>query len=315
MKVTFWGTRGSIPVPEPAVLRYGGNTPCVEVRSPGGALLILDAGSGLRALGQALLQNPTQPVQASLLLTHLHWDHIQGLPFFIPARKAGTTLAIYGPPQEGSCLHDALAVQMQHPYFPVALDALSAQLVYRDLDGGSFMVGDVDVAPYPLHHTCPTLGYRLTCGGCSLAYITDHEPYGPADGGGYAAAGCPPSPALTDRDRALAAFVRGADLLIMDAPYTTAEYAQRVGWGHSPATYCVDVALAAGVRRLALFHHDPQHSDAALDDLASACAQRVLAAEKSLEVFAAAEGDTLHLPDYQRPGEGGRSHKTGAALR
>jgi phosphoribosyl 1,2-cyclic phosphodiesterase len=293
MRVRFWGTRGSIPVPAASVLRYGGNTLCVEVCSDAGTRVILDAGSGLRSLGADLMARDLSPLDLPILLTHVHWDHIQGLPFFGPAARAGTTCAVYGPrPNPDKSLEEVLVAQMEQPSFPVRLHALGGRFAFEEVeDGETFSLGEVVVTTHTLHHTSRTLGYRLSCDGATVAYVTDHEPYVWPPGDTSRAQG-----SAAAREHALRAFVRGADLVIEDAQYTAEEYSHRRGWGHSPIDYCVDVAVAAGVARLALFHHDPAHTDSQID----ACVRRAreharATADTALEVLGAAEGDEIVL--------------------
>ena len=294
MQVRFWGTRGSIPTPGPATVRYGGNTSCVEVRTPGGALLVLDAGTGLRALGDALMSEGARARRGHLLIGHTHWDHIQGFPFFRPISEPGSVWDVYAPRGFGASLRDTLAGQMQYTYFPVGLDELGATIRYHDLVEGGFAIDDVRVTARYLNHPALTLGYRLETGGISVVYSTDHE----CHLNSAALPGPPLSrvlrPAHTG-DRRHLDFVAGADLLIHDAQYTEAEYAGHVGWGHSTIEYVVDLAIAGGVKRLALFHHDPHRDDAELDSLVGASRQRVIDAGGTLEVFAASEGQTVEL--------------------
>jgi CheY-like chemotaxis protein/phosphoribosyl 1,2-cyclic phosphodiesterase len=296
MRIRFWGTRGSLAKPGPTTVRYGGNTSCVEVRTADGTLIMLDCGTGAHELGQALVTTGPQPVRGHLLITHTHWDHIQGFPFFTPLFVPGNVWDIYAPGGHGERLEETLAGQMQYAYFPVTLDQLGATIRYHDLVEGVFDVGDAHVTARYLNHPALTLGYRLQAGGAVVVYATDHEPHArpqletwrESDAG---------SRILTvhHEDQGHIDFLRGADLVIHDAQYTAAEYSQKVGWGHSPMAYAVDVALAAGVKRLALFHHDPLHDDDTLDRLVEVCRQRVAACQGALEVFAAAEGLEIEL--------------------
>jgi diguanylate cyclase (GGDEF)-like protein len=288
--IRFWGTRGSIAAPGDRTTRYGGNTACVEVRAADGTVIVLDCGTGARELGQQLIGTMPSPVRLHLFIGHTHWDHIQGFPFFTPAFLPGAELNVYAPHGFQRSLEEAMAGQMEYAYFPVKLRDLRSRIHFTELEEGFFRVGDVLVETQYLNHTAPTIAYRLSNGGTTVAYVTDHEPFWkPADGVLH-----------HPGDQRHVAFLRGADLLIHDAQYTEAEYADRVGWGHSPVDYAVDVALAAGARRLALFHHDPTHDDAAMDDIEAAARARVTACESVLDVFAAREGAVLEVEGHGR---------------
>jgi CheY-like chemotaxis protein/phosphoribosyl 1,2-cyclic phosphodiesterase len=301
MRIRFWGTRGSLAKPGPTTVRYGGNTSCVEVRTDDGTLIILDCGTGAHGLGQVLAGGGADPVHGHLLITHTHWDHIQGFPFFAPLFVPRNVWDIYAPGGLGKRLEETLAGQMEYAYFPVTLEQLGATIRYHDLIEGTFDIGHVRVTARYLNHPGLTLGYRLQAGGAVLIYATDHEPH--ADPQSEASlgsnAGFPVSPVHRE-DQGHIQFLRGAHLVIHDAQYTAAEYAQKVGWGHSPMEYAVDMALAAGVKQLALFHHDPTHDDDTLDRLVEVCRQRVAARHGALEVFAAAEGRGLELSERDR---------------
>jgi CheY-like chemotaxis protein len=300
MRIRFWGTRGSLAKPGPGTLRYGGNTSCVEVRAPDGTLIVLDCGTGAHDLGQSLVRDNAAS-RGNLLITHTHWDHIQGLPFFTPLFTPGNEWDIYAPEGLGKRLEDTLAGQMEFAYFPISLAQLGATIRYHGLVEGAFDLGAVRVVTRYLNHPGLALGYRLETAGVTAIYATDHEPHshhqaGPANAHDTAVR------AVHREDQRHIEFLTGADLLIHDAQYTLEEYPAKVNWGHSPAELVVDFALAAGVKRLALFHHDPLRDDDALDRLVDACRQRVAAAGTSLEVFAAAEGQVIALADA----EGGR---------
>ncbi|MBV9579717.1 MAG: MBL fold metallo-hydrolase [Chloroflexi bacterium] len=287
MRVTFWGTRGSVPTPGPSTLRYGGNTSCVEMRTNAGTLLIFDSGTGIRELGLQLIRQGG-PVSGHLLLGHTHWDHISGFPFFAPAFVPGNRLAIYGARDSSRSLRDVLAGQMEPTYFPVPLNDLRADMVFCELDEGKFHIDNALVRTHFLNHTSLCMGYRVEADGVSVAYITDHEAYGGVDSslGGHAAhAG----------DRRLIEFVRGVDLVIQDAQYTPEEYLQRRGWGHGSTAYVIDMAVEAGARRVALFHHEPTHADDDIDRMLQAAEARARRAGSSIEVLGAIEGGTVAL--------------------
>jgi phosphoribosyl 1,2-cyclic phosphodiesterase/CheY-like chemotaxis protein len=286
MQVQFWGTRGSIPKPGPATAHYGGNTPCLELRTERGTIVIIDCGTGLHGLGLHLLSSGPKGLAGHILISHTHWDHIQGFPFFAPFFVPGNKWDIYGPKGLDQSLHETLAGQMQHTYFPIAPDQFGAAIHYHDLLEGTFDIDDVKVTTQYLNHPALTLGYRLEADGATVVYCCDHEPYSRAvaDGrGDYAG-----------QDRRHAAFVEGADLLIHDAQYTAAEYPSKVGWGHSPGEFVVTLAQRAHVKAVALTHHDPLRSDPELDRIVEGLKAKLHAASSPL-VFAAAEGQPIEI--------------------
>jgi len=297
VRIRFWGTRGSIAAPGPETVRYGGNTSCVEVRTEDGTLLILDCGTGAHKLSMQLARQGV--VRAHILIGHTHSDHIQGLPFFVPAFLTGSHLTIYGPAGIDRSFPRAISGQMDYAYFPVPITHVDTDLDFQELGEEEFAVGNVTVQAQYLNHTAPCLGYRITAGGAVLVYATDHEPNAetlwrsdraPRD---YT-----PGAMLHPADARHAEFLRDADLVIHDAQYVASEYPQKVRWGHSTMEYAVDVAVAAKVKRLVLFHHDPLRTDAALDRLLAEATARAAAAGSSLEVLAAAEGMELPLVEH-----------------
>jgi CheY-like chemotaxis protein/phosphoribosyl 1,2-cyclic phosphodiesterase len=292
-----------MPKPGPTTLRYGGNTSCVEVRADDGTLIVLDCGTGAHELGQALVASGERPLRGHLLITHTHWDHIQGFPFFAPLFVPDAEWDVYAPKGLSQRLAQTLAGQMEYAYFPITLEQLGATVHYHDLVEGAFNVGAVRITTHYLNHPGLALGYRLESGGVAVVYATDHEPHSPHHPGASNPRGAgKPSPVHQEDQRHIA-FLAGADLVIHDAQYALSEYPQRLAWGHTPAELAVDFALAAGIKRLALFHHDPLRSDEALDDLVEACRQRVAAAGSRLIVFAAAEGHVVQLEEPLAPGE------------
>ena len=296
MRIRFWGVRGSIAKPGPTTLRYGGNTLCVEVRAADGTLIVLDCGTGAHGLGQALLASGERPLRGHLLITHTHWDHIQGFPFFAPLFVPGNEWDIYAPGGMGTHLATTLAGQMEYTYFPVTLEQLGATIRFHELGEGGFGVGGVRVTAQYLNHATLDLGYRLEADGAAVVYSVDHEPHAAPTTKEMGLTGGWPAPVfLHKEDQRHVDLLVGADLVIHDAQYTAEEYPAKVGWGHTPVEWAVDYALAAGAARLALFHHDPLRSDEALDRLQDACRQRAAAAGGALEVFAAAEGQVLEL--------------------
>ena len=266
LQVRFWGVRGSLASPGKGTLKTGGNTSCVEVRA-GGETVIFDLGTGLRALGVELMKNG--PVRASLFLSHYHWDHIAGLPFFAPAYDPKSELVIHGATRRGRDVRQILSGQMIEPYFPVDLGALNARLHFVTLqDGGLAHLGDATVRAAELNHPGGALGFRLEHGGRSMVYATDFE-HG------------------TAADERLVELSRGADLMVFDSQYTPAEYDAKRGWGHS--TYEVGARLArkAGVKKLALYHHSPERDDKGIEKLVTAAKKLhtgTFAAREGLEV-------------------------------
>jgi len=293
MDVRFWGTRGSVAKPGPTTLRYGGNTSCVEVRGVDGTLIVLDCGTGAHGLGQALVSAGGPRCDGHLMITHTHWDHIQGFPFFAPLFIPGNTWDIYAPGALGQQLERTLAGQMEYNYFPVTLAQLGASIRFHDLVEGRFAVGAVRITAQYLNHPALALGYRLQSGGNVVAYSVDHEPHAPNP-----AARRDGEPPGHGEDQRHVEFLADADLVIHDAQYTVEEYPQKTGWGHTPAEWAVDYALAARAKRLALFHHDPLRDDDAVDRLVEACRRRARAAGSALQVFAAAEGQELRLIEH-----------------
>ena len=289
MQVTFWGTRGSIAKAGPTTLRFGGNTSCVSVRSDAGTQLVIDCGTGAHGLGQHLLAEANgAPVDGHILISHTHWDHIQGLPFFAPLFGSGNTWHIYGPSGLGGSLGDILAGQMEYRYFPVEIGQLSADVEHHDLVEGALFIDDVAIVTRYLNHPALTLGYRIEVDGAVVVYSSDHEPHDQslAVGGDVA---------RNRHDDAHARFVAGADLLIHDAQYLGSEYSDHVGWGHSTVEYVIDLAAAAGVKRVALYHHDPNRTDDQVDDLVELARAHGRRSGYDGEILAAAEGSTIEV--------------------
>jgi phosphoribosyl 1,2-cyclic phosphodiesterase len=279
--VRCWGTRGSIPSPGPTTARYGGNTSCVEVRA-GECRIILDAGTGIRELGEELAKDPSAR-SATVFLTHFHWDHIHGFPFFAPAYDSDFSLRIIGPRQAESDVESLLRAQMGHVYFPIPYDALSANLSFQHLNEGVWEHEGLRMRAMRVRHPSFAVGYRVEAMGVSVVFIPDNELLGE---------GYPTDPGWRDE---LLKFVGEADLLLHDAMYTEEEYRARKGWGHSTFSQALDLAGAAGVKALRFFHHAPGRSDAELDRFLLEHRERASGLGLPLEVDMAADGDRILL--------------------
>ena len=286
-RLRFWGTRGSIPSPGPSTVRYGGNTPSVEVRTPSGTLVLLDAGTGIRELGRALIARANgSPITGDIFLTHAHWDHIQGIPFFAPAFQRGNRFTIWGAKSLAASIRRVVRDQMSPVVFPVAFEELAATFEFRELTDERHSSDGFDVRAFPVRHPGGALGYRFAPGpggdravGSSFVYISDNE-IRAAD-----------ASASNDRWRAkLVEFIRGSRLLIHDATYTEDEYESHRGWGHSTYGDAVALALESGVETLVLFHHSPDRSDDELDGRLAECRGAVARSGRTLRIIAAAEG-------------------------
>src|SRR5262245_2744144 len=286
MHVRFFGTRGSIATPGPQTLRYGGNTSCVEVTTKSGTLIVLDMGTGAAVLGRELVARG-EPLRGHILISHTHWDHIQGIPFFAPLFVPGSEWDIYGPKGLGQSLRETLAGQMRYTYFPLTLDQCGAKIRYHDLVEGTFDIDDIKVSTHYLNHPALTLGYRLEADGVTVVYCCDHEPHSRMLATSHGN--------FTGQDLRYAKFLNRADLLIHDAQYTAEEYPAKVGWGHSSIEYVVKLGEYAEVKRIALTHHDPLRDDDAIDRLVADVQAKLRQNASSLDVFAAVEGQIVEV--------------------
>jgi len=278
MHVKLWGTRGSVASPGPETTKYGGNTSCVEVRGRDGTVLVLDAGTGIRRLGDAL---PRSLERVDILLTHLHLDHLQGIGFFSPLRRRDVEVHIWGPASTTLSLRQRLARYLSPPLFPVYIRDLAARVILHEVAGDTFQIGEFAISSSLILHVDTTAGFRISSPTGTVAYLPDHEPaLGVID--------FPTAPEWTS-GYDLAA---GADLLIHDCQYTEEQYRQRVGWGHSSMAQAFKFAQLAEVKRLVPFHHDPTHSDADLDRLLN---QQIEAQRPSYQVTPGIEGATFQL--------------------
>jgi phosphoribosyl 1,2-cyclic phosphodiesterase len=286
LTLRFWGTRGSIPSPGIATVRYGGNTPCVELRTGEGRLVILDAGTGIRELGRSLMARANgDAVAGDIFLTHAHWDHIQGIPFFAPLFHRGNHFTIWGSRSLQTSIDRVVRDQMSPVVFPVSFEELQARIDFQELAEESRAGSGYQVAAMAVRHPGGALGYRFTDGngaGGGLVYVSDNEL--------NASARYDDPPGWRER---FVSFTRGAAVLVHDTMYTSDEYPGFVGWGHSTYDDAVDVALEAEVERLVLFHHHPERTDDAVDRCVVQCRALVAARGGGLEVLAAAEGMSL----------------------
>jgi phosphoribosyl 1,2-cyclic phosphodiesterase len=296
VRLKFWGTRGSIGVPGGDTLRYGGNTTCVEVRADG-EIILLDAGSGIRPLGRALQKEfGAKPIRLSMLVTHAHWDHIQGLPFFAPAYNKKNEICILGYNGVDTSFSEILAEPMKAPFFPIAIRELSDTIDIKALKEMTLSIGKVQVRARFVNHPGVCAGYRLLTSGGSIAFLPDHEPYDFL----HSARQNNMTPeqikkTAADEEAGLIEFLHGSDILILDAQYTDDEYQRHIGWGHGSISSAVSLALEAEVHKLVLFHHDPNHDDAMVDKMLESARALVAKSGKSLEVEAAREGAEILL--------------------
>ena len=305
MKVRFWGVRGSIPVPGKVTARYGGNTSCVEVRPRNGAPIIIDAGTGLRRLGKSLMEEAFREGKgkASILISHTHWDHVQGLPFFSPLYRAGNEVNIFAR-QRDMHLEAVFSAQNQAPYFPVPLSAMHADMRFHEvLEGAKFEIGDAKISCTQLNHPWIAIAYRVDVDGASVAYCSDTAPMTDVLLGTKFIAQMsidePLAPAvaaeLAVMRRGLIELARGVDLLIYDTQFTKEEYRQRPHWGHSHPDDAIAVAREAGVKRLCLFHHAPLRSDDDNDRILAQYRSVVTAQGDAFELHSAYEGLEIAL--------------------
>lgn len=307
MQITFWGVRGSYPVPGAATVRYGGQTSCVEARSAKGECIIVDAGTGLRALGNKLMREATGPQRYNVLLSHVHWDHIQGLPFFSPAYVPGTRIAVHALLTAADELNSVIGGITRHEFFPMPLEAVPATFDFHQVEPGvEFDLGGFHITPIALNHPFGSVGYRLDCDGVSWAYVSDTAPFDQVIHKQHFLKG--PEP-LSDDDKVSlvamrAALVRrlvGVDTVVYDTHFLPEEYAKFPHYGHSTPDQAIEICVEAKVRRLVLYHHAPSHGDDQMDQIAA----RYLAAGEAVgvEVLTSFEGMTLPIGDDFVPPE------------
>lgn len=283
IKIKFWGTRGSIPTPGRNTIKYGGNTSCVEVRAAG-QLFIFDAGTGIRELGNFLIAQK-KLCKAYIFLSHHHWDHIQGLPFFVPAYVTGNEFTILGTNHPNASLEKIISNQMESVYFPVALSHLNAKINFQQLTEGSFQIATVQIDTIATNHPALTLSYRLTREGKNIVYMTDNEiePLEIASSG------------MLDKWKKMVDFISHVDILIHDAQYSDEEYRNKRGWGHSPWREALRLALDGNVKTLILFHHDPDHGDEVIDSFVEECKEEIKRKGSKMKCLGAKEGMELDV--------------------
>ncbi|HOX27966.1 MAG TPA: MBL fold metallo-hydrolase [bacterium] len=316
MYVKFWGVRGSIPTPGPKTVRVGGNTACFEIQPGGGQHFIIDAGTGIRELGLNMMgRGNIGRVDAKIFLSHTHWDHIHGFPFFVPAFIPGNKFKFFGPVNFNEKLEDIVSGQMKYSYFPVKLEHMASTIEFIELKEGSFSVDGVKITAQYLNHPILTLGYRFEYNGKTVVTAFDTEPYSNPfkkeekheDFDDFLFGGSDEAAAQQDEggedpvsegdkiaaemNQKVKNFARGADLMVFDAQYTKEEYPSKIGWGHSTIDDAIEIAIEANVKRLAFFHHEPTRSDDAIEGM-----ERYINEElkkrgaKDTHIFAAREG-------------------------
>lgn len=295
MKIKFWGVRGSIASPGPKTVRYGGNTTCIEIRTDSNELIILDAGTGIFPLSQTLLAE--LPVTANVLITHSHWDHIQGLPFFVPNFIPGNTLRLHGgfDPVSGKGIEQVMSVQLQYSYFPVREAEMKARIEYITLAPNErLQIGSATVIPCLLNHPVIDFGYRIECNGKSVFFTGDHEPpyniYEPGDGG-YAEY----QVFVDEKNKSIEQALYGIDVFIADCSYTDSEYLAKKGWGHGTFSSSIATASAVGAKILYCTHHEPTRSDDALELAFEEALQKNAALAKGIDIRLAREGDVYEF--------------------
>jgi len=279
MKIHCWGSRGSVAVSGRQYLKYGGDTTCVEVRGGDNELIILDAGTGIRALGLRLEKE--QRLKMDLLITHAHWDHLSGFPFFSPLYDKKSRINVYGPQPTQASLKKIVSKTMSAPYFPIEFEDINADISFPVIKGAEYSIGSILVQTIPLRHPSEGVGYRLTQDGKCFVFMTDNE---------------------IDRDYSnglsygdYVKFAEGADLIFHDAEYSMEEYKKTKGWGHSAYLHTVRFALDAGVKALGLFHHNQERTDAEIDDIVNECRELIDKKNSKMRCFAVAKGDEERL--------------------
>lgn len=280
MKIKFWGTRGSVPVPGPSTIRYGGNTTCIETRLSDDTIIIFDAGTGIRNLGRELMANNNQH-QINMVLTHSHWDHIQGFPFFDPANNSDVNINILGCPGTYFKLRKILTDQMEFKYFPVPFDALKSHISFREISNGVHPVGNAELSYIELNHPGTTYGFKLVEESTSLAFLTDNELK-------------PPPPIKTPWQK-FVQFCSGLDVLIHDAMWTNEELISHKGWGHSSMEQVIELAFETNIKAVFFFHHLPDRNDEELEQIFEQTLKKMKDKTRNTTFYLAKEGDEYQI--------------------
>lgn len=301
-KIKFWGVRGSIPTPGASTIFYGGNTSCVEVRFKDGPFFILDAGTGIRELGK-YLQQQKENIQGYIFVSHFHWDHIQGLPFFRPAFDLKNSITIVGSDDAAAKLAQIISFQMDPTYFPITIEDMKAQISFRSIKEEKFSIEGVEIQTLYLNHPGYALGYRFSYKNRCLVYISDNEPFHHMPDSGPITLSARAVPEVEqafdnfyeDKNKKLIEFCKKADILIHDAQFLPEEYETRKTWGHSPFPYTIDLALKSQVKSLILFHHDPDHGDQTIKKMLEQSKKIIRKTSSTMKCEAAREGSILEV--------------------
>lgn len=280
MKIKFWGTRGSIPVPGPETIKYGGNTTCLEARLADNTLIIFDAGTGMKNLGQEILSH-NGITDINLVLTHSHWDHIQGFPFFGPANKEDVNINVLGCPGTYFKLRKILTDQMEFKYFPVTFAALKSHISFKEISNGEHPIGPAQLSFIELNHPGTAYGFKVVEGDARFVFLTDNELK-------------PPPPIKTPWQK-FVQFCEDADILVHDAMYTNEELQSKKGWGHSSMEQVIELATTANVKKVILSHHSPERSDQELEDIFNETLKKMDIEDTQTTVFLAKEGDEYFI--------------------
>lgn len=290
LNLTFYGTRGSIPVPGPTTVKYGGNTACLEIKSAEGDWIVFDAGTGIRELGVAM--DLSKKHNINIFISHPHWDHISGFPFFTPIFIPGNNVTIYGPGTFEKSLEEIMRGQMSYSYFPVRTEELQAKITFKELKEEKLKIGNFTIESKFLSHPVTCLGYRVTYKKeKTFVYLGDNEPYFNL----FDEKDTEVATLAKDMNTMLQRFVQDADVLVTDAQYIPSEYNSHRGWGHSTTHDAVNMAIKAGIKKLFFFHHDPQRTDSQMDQIVSHYRQKIREKGFNLEIFGAMENKTYEI--------------------